>query len=66
MQLLKLELTSCLGDPKTQANRDTIIAGLSSLGRPTQFHQTINLNWQVPINLLPLMDWTSAEPALFW
>jgi hypothetical protein len=23
------------GDPKTQANRDTIIAGLSSLGRPT-------------------------------
>ena len=49
------------GDPKTQANRDTIMAGLSSLGRPTQFHQTINLNWQVPINLLPLMDWTSAS-----
>ena len=32
------------GDPKTQANRDTIIAGLSSLGRPTQFHQTLNVN----------------------
>ena len=41
------------GDPKTQANRDTIIAGLSSLGRPTQFHQTLNVNWQIPVSKLP-------------
>ena len=49
------------GDPKTQANRDTIIAGLSSLGRPTQFHQTLNVNWQIPVSKLPFMDWTSAS-----
>jgi len=49
------------GDPKNQANRDTIIAGLSSLGRPTQFHQTLNVNWQTPINKLPFMDFTSAS-----
>jgi len=49
------------GDPKNQANRDTIIAGLSSLGRPTQFHHTLNVNWQTPINKLPFMNFTSAS-----
>ena len=49
------------GDPKTQANRDTIAAGLSTLGRPTQFHQTLNVNWQIPISKLPFMDFTSAS-----
>ena len=49
------------GDPKTQANRDTIMAGLSSLGRPTQFHQTLNLNWQIPLNKLPYMNFTSTS-----
>ena len=44
------------GDPKTQANRDTIRAGLSTLGRPTEFHQTLNVNWQIPFNKLRL--WT--------
>ena len=49
------------GNPKTQANRDTIAAGLASLGRPTQFHQTLNLNWQIPLNKLPFMDFTSTS-----
>ena len=49
------------GDPKTQANRDTIRAGLSTLGRPTEFHQTLNVNWQIPFNKLPFMDFTSSS-----
>ncbi|NDH91242.1 MAG: cell surface protein SprA, partial [Flavobacteriia bacterium] len=49
------------GDPKTQANRDTIRAGLSTLGRPTEFHQTLNVNWQMPLNKLPFMDFTSTS-----
>lgn len=49
------------GDPKTAANRDTIWSGLQNFGRPTQFHQTLNVNWQVPINQLPLMDFVTAS-----
>jgi cell surface protein SprA len=49
------------GNPKTQANRDTIAAGLRNLGRPTQFHQTVNVNWQIPLNKLPYMDFTSTS-----
>jgi cell surface protein SprA len=49
------------GNPKTQANRDTIRAGLATLGRPTEFHQTLNVNWQMPLNKLPFMDFTSTS-----
>jgi hypothetical protein len=49
------------GNPKNQANRDTIWSGLTSMGRPTEFHQTLNLNWQIPFNKLPFMDFTSTS-----
>ena len=32
--------------------RDNILSG----GRPTRYHQTLNLNWTVPINKIPYLD----------
>ncbi len=34
---------------------------LSDFGRPTNYHQTVNINWQVPINKLPLLDFVSTQ-----
>lgn len=47
------------GDPNSQANRDTIIQNLRDFGRPMTYHQQVTINWQVPINKLPLMDFTT-------
>lgn len=44
-----------------QRNRDTIWDNLMRLGRPTQYHQTTNINWQVPINKLPYLDFTNVS-----
>ena len=41
--------------------RDSIITNLLNLGRPTLYHHTINATYMVPINKLPLLDWTSLS-----
>ncbi len=43
------------------AMKDTIWKHLKELGRPTLYHHTINANYMVPINKLPLLDWTSLS-----
>ena len=39
--------------------QDTIFMQIFDLGRNTDYTQTINLNWNVPINKIPLLDWTN-------
>lgn len=41
--------------------RDSILKNLFNLGRPTLYHHLINANYTVPINKLPLLDWTSLS-----
>jgi cell surface protein SprA len=41
--------------------KDSIIKNLLKGGRPTLYHHTINANYMVPINKLPLLDWTSLS-----
>lgn len=43
-----------------QEKRDEIVKNLESFGRPTNYHQTININWQVPINKLPFMAFANV------
>ncbi|MGB0978629.1 MAG: cell surface protein SprA, partial [Croceimicrobium sp.] len=47
------------GAPGSAENRDTIIQNLRDFGRPLTYHQKVTLNWQVPINKLPLMDFVN-------
>ncbi len=49
------------GPADSQENRDTIRYGLRTLGRPTRYHQTLNLNWQIPINKLPFLDFVTSS-----
>ena len=41
--------------------RDSILTNLLNLGRPTLYHHLINANYMVPINKLPMLDWTSLS-----
>jgi cell surface protein SprA len=44
------------GPADTDSNRAVIRENLRNLGRPTRYHQTVNINWQIPINKLPFLD----------
>ncbi|MDP2337315.1 MAG: cell surface protein SprA, partial [Bacteroidota bacterium] len=41
--------------------KDSILTNLMNLGRPTLYHHMINVNYMVPINKLPMLDWTSLS-----
>lgn len=34
---------------------------IQNLGRPTNYHQTTNINWQVPVNKLPYLDFVTVQ-----
>ena len=41
--------------------RDSILTNLLNMGRPTLYHHLINASYMVPINKLPMLDWTSLS-----
>ncbi|MDT8308242.1 MAG: cell surface protein SprA, partial [Bacteroidales bacterium] len=48
-------------DPEAyQSYRDTILEQLVNFGDINTYQHQLNLNWNLPINKLPLMDWLSA------
>lgn len=64
------QTTSRIDEPAGRINRhdddytwkrDSIITNLLRLGRPVLYHHIINANYMVPINKLPLLDWTSLS-----
>lgn len=44
-----------------QQERDEIVNNLKEFGRPTNYHQTINVSWKVPINKLPFMNFATVS-----
>ena len=46
--------------PGYDARRDTIWQNILDGGRNTHYHHTWNINYTIPINKIPLFDWTSA------
>ena len=58
------------GTPEWNKNRDTIRNELMHLGSMDRFHQTVNVNYTVPINKLPLLGWVTAnanyQGQYFW
>ncbi len=45
----------------TQSSRDTIWENILDFGRTTNYRHSINATWTVPINKLPLLDWTNLS-----
>ena len=58
------------GTEEWKMNRDTIKNELKHLGSTSQFHQTVNINYTIPINKLPLLNWVTATASYqgqyFW
>ena len=44
-----------------QARRDTIWRSILEGGKNTHYHHTWNLTYTLPINKIPLLEWTSAS-----
>ncbi|PWD99199.1 T9SS outer membrane translocon Sov/SprA [Marinilabilia rubra] len=41
--------------------KDSVMGNIMSLGRTTNYQHNINASYRLPINKLPMMDWTSAN-----
>ena len=58
------------GTEEWKLNQDTIKNELKHLGSTSQFHQTVNLNYNIPINKLPFLSWVTANATYqgqyFW
>ena len=58
------------GTEEWKMNRDTIKNELLHLGSMSRFHQTVNVNYTVPINKLPLLSWVNVNASYqgqyFW
>ncbi len=61
------ENTARIDEPEGRINRhdddyaikkDSILENLFNLGRPTLYHHMFSVNYMVPINKMPLLDWT--------
>lgn len=44
-----------------EAWKDSVKQSLLSFGRPLQYSSTFNGSYQIPLNKIPLLDWTSAD-----
>ncbi len=49
------------GPASTDSNLTVIKKNLKDFGRPTQYHQAVNINWQVPVNKLPYLDFANVS-----
>ena len=58
------------GTEEWKLNRDTIKNELMHLGTMSQFRQTVNVNYTIPVNKLPLLNWVTANASYqgqyFW
>lgn len=52
-----------IGKEYYEAWRDTVWSSIKELGRPYSYQQTFTASWTLPINKLPMLDWTSANAS---
>jgi len=48
-------------DPSYKGKMDTIMSKLMEFGRITNYNQTLNANYNIPINKIPLFNWLSSS-----
>lgn len=46
-----------------EEKRAEINKNLRDFGRPTNYHQTININWQVPVNKIPYLEFAQVTTS---
>lgn len=48
-------------DGDYSAKRDTILMNIMGFGRTTSYNQTMNVDYNVPINKIPLLNWVNVS-----
>lgn len=48
-------------DPDYGWKRDSIIHNIKNLGRVTNYDQTLNVNYNIPVNKIPWFNWVTAS-----
>jgi len=43
--------------------KDTVLTSIRKLGTPYTYQQVFSASWNLPINKIPLLDWTSANAS---
>lgn len=51
------------GKIDTKAEKDSVWANIKNLGRTTNYHHNINLNYTLPFSKIPLLDWVNVRAA---
>lgn len=41
--------------------KDSVMSGIRDFGRNTSYHHDLNLNYSIPINKIPLLNWITAS-----
>ncbi len=60
-ELVAIRTRDTTYEPTEAEKKEEIISNLKDFGRPIQYHQTVNLTWQVPINKLPYLDFVNTQ-----
>lgn len=50
-----------IGRIDTKAKHDSVVQNLLNLGTTTKYRHAVNVNYTIPINKLPMLDFTSAS-----
>ncbi len=49
------------GELDTKEKKDTVLTNLRNLGKTSNYNHNININYTIPINKIPFLDFTSAS-----
>ena len=58
---VRLRFDELPGPASADSVRDFLAQSLSSGGRPTEYHHTINTTWAIPINKIPLLSFVQTQ-----
>jgi cell surface protein SprA len=50
-----------VGDIDTKAERDSVISNLKKFGRMKNFNQSATINYKVPLDKIPVLDWVGLD-----
>lgn len=58
---MQTRIDELAGPPNSDSNRTEVINNLKDLGRPINYHHTMNLTWEVPLSKFPILDFATAN-----
>ena len=58
-----MQVNKDLYPEKYQAWKDSVWQSIKHLGKPLDYNQTFSASYQLPLNLIPILDWLNADAS---